>query len=393
MGLASAAALVLAFGTLGVSAPGVSWAASPTPAHKAVFKNGASSTGWIDFDFQDGKRIFVPTKINGHATVVQLVTGLPVSDIDKTFAASVGLQPDSGSASIRGLQIEIGGLTLHDTAASVVDLAPLARHIGHPLPFLMGNDVFNELSVDIDFAHHRIAFSNPVDQAKPVGAVEIPLILAEDLPLVPVSIEGALPAQFELGLGNSGEMLVYEPYYESHKLLEGRKLSKRLAAGTGGVVVEPVATLSRAEFAGVTFANMPAALIPSSAAGTTSKTISGDLGIPVLTHFRLVLDYSHQRLYAAPYPDAARATFAKDRLGLFLSKEDAGFAVEFVAPDSPAQAASFKVGDKITLINGKPVQEWPEPVFAALRYGARGTSLAFTMQGGDVRQVKLADFF
>jgi len=388
MRLASMAALVLAFGTLDISC-----AANPAPAHKAIFKDGASSTGWINFEFQDGKRIFVPVKINGHDTMVQLATGLPVSDIDKTFAASVGLHPGSGSTTIDGLQIQIGDLTLQNTSAAVVDFAPLARHIGHPLPFLLGDDAFNELNVDIDFAHHRIAFRDPASQAKPDGAVEVPLIPVEDLHLVPVSIEGAPPAQFELGLGNSGEILVYQPYYESHKLLGGRRLSKRLAAGTGGFVVEPVATLNRAEFAGVTFVNMPAALIPSSVAGTTSTVIAGDLGLPVLTHFRLILDYSHERLYAVPYPDAARAQFAKDRLGLSLTKADAGFAVEFVAPNSPAQAAGFKVGDKGTLINGKSVQAWPETSLANLRYSASGTTLTFTMQSGDIRQVKLADYF
>jgi hypothetical protein len=127
---------------------------------------------------------------------------------------------------------------------------------------LLGDGAFNEFTVDIDFAHHRIAFRDPASQVKPDGAVEVPLIPVEDLHLVPVSIEGAPPAQFELGLGNSGEILVYQPYYESHKLLEGRQLSKRLAAGTGGFVVEPVATLNHAEFAGVTFVNMPAALDP-----------------------------------------------------------------------------------------------------------------------------------
>lgn len=388
MRLASTAKLVLAFGTLGISC-----VASQTPVHKAIFKDGASSTGWIDFEFQDGKRIFVPVKINGHDAMVQLATGLRVSDIDKSFAASVGLHPDSGSNSINGLRIQIGAMTLANTAASVVDFSPLAKHVGHPLPFLLGDDAFNELAVDIDFAHHRIAFRDPASQARPDGAVEVPLIPVEDLHLVPVSIEGAPPAQFELGLGNSGDILVYQPYYESHKLLDGRRLSKRLAAGTGGFVVEPVTVLNRAEFAGITFVNMPAALIPSSAAGTTSSLIAGDIGLPILTQFRLILDYSHQRLYAVPYTDAGRTPFAKDRLGLTLTKDDAGFAVEFVAPGSPAVAAGFKAGDKVTLINGKAAQAWPETVFADLKYGASGTNLDFTMQGGGVRQVKLADYF
>ena len=52
------------------------------------FANGASSTGWVDFEFQDGKRIFIPAKINGHETRILLATGLPVSNIDKTYAES-----------------------------------------------------------------------------------------------------------------------------------------------------------------------------------------------------------------------------------------------------------------------------------------------------------------
>jgi len=390
---------MLAFGMLGISS-----AASAAPVHKSIFKEGASSTGWIDFEFQDGKRIFVPVKINGHDAMVLLATGLPVSDIDKTFAASIGLQPkdsakalgtsgDDTASLIHGLQIQIGNLTLQDDTASAVDFAPLAKHIGHPLPVLLGDDAFNELAVDIDFAHHRIAFRDPASQTKPDGAVEVPLIRVEDLHLVPVSIEGAPPAQFELGLGNSGEILVYQPYYEPHKLLEDRRVSKRLSAGTGGFIPETVATLSRAEFAGVTFVNMPAAFIPPNVAGTKSDVIAGDIGLPVLSHFRLIIDYSHDRLYAVPYADAARAPFAKDRLGLALNKEDTGFAVEFIAPNSPAQTAGFKVGDKITLIDGKSVQAWPETVFADLKYGASGTNLVFTMKSGDVRQVKLADYF
>jgi membrane-associated protease RseP (regulator of RpoE activity) len=258
---------------------------------------------------------------------------------------------------------------------------------------LLGDDAFNELAVHIDFAHHRIAFSNPDHLVKPDGAIELPLTRVEGIPLVPFSIEGAPPAQFELGIGNSGELLVYQSYYESHKLLEGRNTSKRLAVGTGGFVHETVATLNRAEFAGLTFGSMPAAFIPLSQSRPKSDVIAGDLGLPVLARFRLILDYSHNRVYALPYADAAAAPFAKDRLGLSFDKEDIGFAVEFVAPNSPAQAAGFKVGNKIALINGKSAEAWPGTSFANLRYSRSGTNLVFTMQGGVVRQVKLADYF
>lgn len=115
------------------------------------------------------------------------MTGIPISNIDKAFATSIGLQPkkvsiapptggDNTAGLTSGLQIQIGDLTLQDTTASTVDFAPLAKHMGHSLPFLLGDDAFNESAVDIDFAHHRIAFSDPDSQAKPAGAVEVPLI-------------------------------------------------------------------------------------------------------------------------------------------------------------------------------------------------------------------------
>ena len=171
--------------------------------------------------------------------------------------------------------------------------------------------------------------------------------------------------------------------------MEGRKTSKRLAAGTGGVIREIVATLNRAEFAGLKFGSMPAAFIPASVAGTKSHVIAGDLGLPLLARFRLILDYS--TIACMRYP--TQAPFPKDRLGLSLDKVDAGFAVGFVAPDSPAQAAGFKVGDKIAFINGKSADAWPGTSFADLRYDASGTNLAFTPHGGAVRNGKLADYF
>lgn len=294
---------------------------------------------------------------------------------------------------IPGLHIQIGNLILQDTDASVVDFAPLAKHMGHPLPLLLGDDAFNNLVVDIDFANHRIAFREHSKQTIPTGAVKVPLVRAEGEHLVPVSIEGAPPTRFELGLGNSGDMLVYQSYYQAHDLLAGRRTSKRMGGGSGGFIPETIATLRSAEFAGITFFNMPAAFIPASQTGATSNVISGDIGLPILTRFRLIIDYPNDLLYAVPYADAVQAPFAKDRLGLFMNKEDTDFAVRFVAPNGPAQAAGFKVGDKITLIDGKSAQAWPETVFADLRYGASGTNLVFTMKGGGVRRVKLADYF
>lgn len=396
MRLLSAAVLLLAIGRLGV--------AGAAPMRLPKFRNGASSTGWINFDFRDGKEIFIPAKINGNETEVLLANGLPTPDIDKGFAASIGLLHTAGSVPtqgkhhdtdgvIHGLQIQIGNLTLPGTDASVVDFAALSRHLGHSVPLLLGDNAFDGLVMDIDFAHHRIALRDSSEPQIPAGATSVPIVRAEESFLVPFSIEGAAPADFELGLGNSGDLLVYQSFYEAHRLLEGRHLSKRLGIGSGGIVPEPIGTLRSAQFAGFRFENMPAAFIPASLAGTQSSTIAGDLGLPLLARFRLIIDYSHNWLYVIPYADSIHEPFPKDRLGLWLNKKDTGLAVEFIAPDSPASSAGFKIGDKVAQIDGRTAQTWSEMTLADLRYRPNGSSLVFTMQDGSVRRVKLADYF
>jgi hypothetical protein len=389
--LAAAAALIFFCNALDMS-----------PAVIPPATRGVRSTGWIDFDFQDGRRIFIPARINGHKTMVLLANGVPVPSIDKGFAASIGLdpratpptQPSGGDTtySVGDLEIQVGDITLPPTTATVADLASYGKHIGHAVPVLLGDGAFSQWVIDIDFAHHRIAFRDPAATLKPAGAVELPITRAHDEHLVPFSIEG-VTGQFELGLGNSAETLVYQSYYEPHKLLAGRRTSERLGGGINGFVPETVATLHRVEFAGVQAADMPAAFIPAAVTGPLPDVIAGDLGLPMLARFRLIIDYAHDRLYAVPYADAAHAPFAKNRLGLAVNLEDAGFAVRFVAPNSPAQAAGFKVGDAIEQIDGKSPPAWTTPALTHLAYGARGTTVTFTMRGGGVRRVTLADYF
>jgi len=137
-------------------------------------------------------------------------------------------------------------------------------------------------------------------------------------------------------------------YAEMHELLQGHPTSQRLS----GALSETVVSVDHLGFAGVDFPRTPIAIIPDT--DLPPASIAGGVGLPLLSHFRLIIDYSHSRLYAVPITGAAKTTLAKDRIGLMLTKKDGEFGVAFVAPHSPADAAGFKKGDKITLIDGMP---------------------------------------
>ena len=376
----------------------------PAPARKAAFANGASSTGWIDFDFFAGNRIFFPARINGHETVVLLDSGATVSGIDTAFAAQIGqaskgafTAPGSGGFGTMGfaggLTVQVGNLTIKDINAAAIDFTPVARRIGHPLPFVLGNELFNELAVDIDFARHRIAFRDPDRLTPPAGAAVVPLVRVQGNRAVPLSIEGGPPVEVEFDLGNGSALVVYPVYYQPHRLLEGRRVSQTLAGGVGGFHSEVVANLNHVTFAGVELPGVPAVFSPDTRSDANSNLILGNVGLPILARFRLIVDYSHDRLLAIPYPDAVTAPFVRDRLGLAFSAREGVLVVDFVAPGSPAQAAGFKVGDRIAAIDCKPASGWANDALRALEDRPAGTPVAFALAGGGERRLALADYY
>jgi hypothetical protein len=365
--------------------------AGSTPVQTVVFKGSTSSSGWIDFTPLTNFGIHLPVKINGHDAMALLYGG--PSNIDKNFVESAGLAAKiEDASSVNGIQIQLGDLTLQNAGAKTDDLQKQgydAKILGQPVLFRLGEEVFNQVVVDVDYAHHRVAFRDPRAVTKPAGAIEVPLIELDGERVLPLSIDGAAPAQFELELGNViGPLLVTPAYAARQMLLEGHPTSQRLS----GRYSETVVSVDHLSFAGIDFSRVPIALIPDTELPPPS--ITGGVGLPLLAKFRLIIDYQHSRLYAIPNSGTAMTSIEKDRIGLVLDKKVTnGFSVAFVSPHSPAEAAGFKKGDKISLIDGKPFEAWPTQAIIKFQMADSGTIHIFTMADGTERQIKAVDFF
>lgn len=206
-------------------------------------------------------------------------------------------------------------------------------------------------------------------------------------------VGGPITVGFDLGQGSA--LALYQAYVERERLLERRApLSKQRAGGIGGASGDVVATLKTVAFGGSTFTNVPATFVLNPAGSTETTREQGNLGTDILKRFRLIVDYSHDALYLEPDRGAVRAPFRKDRSGLAVELEDATLVVVFVAPGSPAETGGWRVGEKITAVDGEAVgADYSTSDRWRWSQGNAGTRVALTVAGGETRRLTLADYY
>lgn len=379
--------------------------ARPRSRSAFAFRGPVRSTGPIVFDFHNNNRIYIPARVNGVETVVLLDSGAEATVLDQRFAERAGVRTGGrvhavgtggrqDAALFEGLDIEIGALVLNDITGAVIDLSGVERLLGRPLPVVLGKEVFNELVVDIDFAARTIAFHDPATFSPPSSAVRLPVLEEDGLRSVALSIEGREPVAVDFDLGNGSPLLVFPAYAQAQGLLQDRPTSKTLSGAVGGQRVSDVATVRSVVFAGVEFRDVPAVFPPPGAGSVDADRTKGNLGLPILSRFRLITDYPQDSLYLVANPDAVGRPFAKDRSGLSAVPEGDRIVVRFVSPGSPAEAAGLKEGDEITSVDGQPVGPVFAPAsFAGVRTAEAGRRVVLGLSDGRSVVLTLRDYF
>ena len=132
-------------------------------------------------------------------------------------------------------------------SARVEDMEQLAGEleaIGHKIDVIFGEEVFNELVVDVDYPGRKLAF---LDRSElDAGSLGKPsaIVLSEDgQKEIMVSINGLEPAPAMLDTGSGDTITLFRKWSEANNLLDGLKTSTRLSGGVGGNAVDLVATV------------------------------------------------------------------------------------------------------------------------------------------------------
>lgn len=373
------------------------------PHAEASFLQESAPPYGVPFDFFRQSRIYLKGQVNGVPTDIMLDSGAGMSVIDKAYAQRIGLRSE-GEMTVQGqvgaqqagiatgVTIEAGGVRLNNAALLILDLSEVASRVGRPLPFILGRDVFQSSVVELDFQKRIIAFRNPASFSPPKGAVRLSLEKSHGgTRVIPASVNGLPQVNATLDLGNGGSLIVSQPYWTSQKLLENVRSSELIGGGVGGQKARKVATLRSVTIGGTTFRDIPASF-NASPADLPPEGIN--IGIDLLSRFRLAVDYGHDVIYLTPVPIALTQPLRKERSGLRFELAGDRLRVISLSPGGPAARAGFKVGDEIIAVDGEKVS----PAFyfgphSDWDSGVAGTKVDLLGADGKHRELILRDYF
>lgn len=235
-----------------------------------------------------------------------LDSGAGQSCIDPKVADSLGMAkfgavPAVGiggtvTANFRqGKSLELGRVRIEDTVYVELDLAFLEAHFGVPIAGICGFDLFSRSVIELDLEELRVAIHDPATYKLQEGAWD-KLHLDGRLPCITAHFEGDREGVFKIDTGDAGTVNFYGHAVKSMSLLKDREVVGSNAGGVGGYVPVKRGKLKWFEIGGVKFDALEASFATVDKGAFGDVSVMGSIGGKLLKPFRVVFDYSFERI-------------------------------------------------------------------------------------------------
>lgn len=246
-------------------------------------------------------RLYVPARIAGRPVEALLDSAAELTLVDKAFAARAGIgggakatAQGSGAAVVDselvdGVSIAAFGVRINRGQVAIVDLSDVAKRLTNgPLNVILGRDVFDQARLAIDISHRSIRV---LDRATSPRGREFPLTPEFGIETMPADAEGQA-ARATVDLGNGTDVLVSPAFaVKLGALVDGRPLTRDTGGGIGGAATRTRFHLRTLRVANHVFRDVPATID----AGKNATDLN--IGVSILRRFRLVLEFSEQKIW------------------------------------------------------------------------------------------------
>ena len=241
----------------------------------------------------------------------------------------------------------------------------LAPSTGRTIPGVIGAEFFREHVVEVDFGRRIINVYDPRTFHYDGRGTVVPISFAGHLPMANGSLTmrsgQRIPVHLLVDLGAKSTLLVGEPFANRTELLSKLPGHFRspLGAGLGGETWYDWVRVPRLDI-GTIDTNSQVSITDFvagvSARGTLHSTwYDALLGVDFLRQYRVVFDYSRERIILERLEPPAPPAEA-DMSGLFLLRPDGPtgpVVVHDVVAGSPAAHADIRPGDVLDVVDGQ----------------------------------------
>lgn len=378
---------------------------SVIPAPNYHFASGTRALG-IPFQLSSNF-VLVQLRVNNSRPLWFLFSTASTSVIDTGIAKELGLRVQGkekstatgksiGSGSISGVSLALPGVTTFNQTVAVLPLEFISSIMGQPIAGLIGYDFISQFVIEVDYAARKMNVYAPATYRYSGSGEILPIKFIDKRPFVGVKItmEGreAVEGAVELETANSGVLVVQRSFAEAHQLLKSVK-GFRLGnvGGAGGSMSRTLQGRVRNIQVGRLSINNPIVIFSQAEAGKDATGGDGQIGGEALRRFRLILDYSRQRIILEPNKHLVEPV-ETDMSGFELVAEGEGLktlTINEVLANSPAAEAGLQEEDELIAIDGRPVTEFSlEQIRQMLKQEGKEYVLKLK-RGSQALQVKL----
>ena len=346
----------------------------------------------------DNNILFLRVSVNGSRPLRFIFdTGASVSVVNSELLKELKLKVEgqaSGTATGGNIQVGlVNGVSLSVAGAEVRNqiLATLALDKTPCVEFdgVIGYDFINQFIVEIDYPNSLINLYNPRTYVYPGPGKVVPLLIAgrrTPLAVTNILLEGgrSVVSQLEVDTGGDSAFVIKSPFVKKHGLTRSLSTSiKGSGVGAGGEQNRLVGRVERVQLGPFTLDKPVVNLEEEKEDSGDGEDGDGIVGGEVLRRFKVILDYSHQRMMLEPnagFKDPYEV--AMSGIGFGSNEEDCkDRKVQEVEPNSPASAADLQVGDIITAIDDKGINDIPSNDFEQL-WKQNGKEIRLTIKRG-----------
>ncbi len=318
--------------------------------------------------------------------------GLPVQGKESSTATGRSL----GAGLMSGVSLALPGVTIFNQTVAVLPLEFLSSIMGQPIAGLIGYDFISQFVIEVDYAKRKINVYAPATYRYAGTGEVLPIKFIDQSPFITVKItmEGreAVGGIFEFATESSGVLVVQRSFAEAHQLLKSVK-GFRLGnvGGAEGSMSRTLQGRVKNIQVGRFMINNPIVSFSQAEADKDATDGDGQIGGEVLRRFRLILDYSRQRIILEPNEHLAEPVEA-DMSGFELVAEGANLktlTINEVLANSPAASAGLQEEDELTAINGRPVTEFSLEQIRQMLKQERKEYVLTLKRGSQTLQVKV----